>query len=538
VHAKNQRREHKNVGVIVLPRLARQAGFEAGLLDECVAIPMFFQRDLRQKDSLDIALLHNQSMFTHLDLFNIQDPAQRRHDGDLVLEERQLLGSDGLEARIFQRRIRRHVTHRFRQRFHRRDVADAPPQLAMLLEGDERAAGFLQAREAAGTQHGHLAIAHGGLHRSPRNLHQGILLTAGQGELRALLGVRRTFPRDRHRAITHHAGLVAGGVAGVGVLQNLRVGCAQTLGGDHGRDDGASTARFPGRNAALPHGKVARQAEIVPIGDGLKRLMVDMVRVVVRVVVREVGTHQDERLGARLGRLRQQRLGQRPPQSAFQVVILVAHNDGHQLEIAQRALEPGQLHFQRVLGILGLFRVASIGDLEGGAQFCQLGAKVLVDRNITQRGRIGVAIVNRGEREINIVRWRYDHHTGVFPSLELGEARCRHRAREHVTGMRADQRHQRPWNLRHSIVRQKTINHLGEFFGVGGVETSRHAGGANFRFGAETGIVRGRKHQSAECEENQNLSMRNLHGITLEATRRRKSQKANVKSTSSLGFAF
>jgi hypothetical protein len=77
VFAKNQSGKHKNVGIIILPGLARQAGFEAGLFNESVTVPVFFHRDLRQQDSLDISLLHNQSMFTHLDLFNIQDTAER-----------------------------------------------------------------------------------------------------------------------------------------------------------------------------------------------------------------------------------------------------------------------------------------------------------------------------------------------------------------------------------------------------------------------------------------------------------------------------
>ena len=110
-----------------------------------------------------------------------------------------------------------------------------------------------------------------------------------------------------------------------------------------------------------------------------------------------------------------------------------------------------------------------------GAQFRQPGAKVLVNGNIAQRGRVSVAIVDGGKGKILIVRRRNHHHAGVFPPLELGEARCRHRAREHIAGVRANQRHQRPLNLRHGVVRQKAVNHLGEFFGVGGVKTSRHA---------------------------------------------------------------
>ena len=80
-----------------------------------------------------------------------------------------------------------------------------------------------------------------------------------------------------------------------------------------------------------------------------------------------------------------------------------------------------------------------------------------------------------------MVRRGDDHDARVFPPLELSEAGCRHRPRENVAGVRANQRHQRPLNLRHGVLRQKAIHHLGELFGVGRVEAARHARGANLR---------------------------------------------------------
>jgi len=67
---KHQCGEHEDIGVIVLPRVARQASLEAGLLNKGVTVPVFFHGNLRQQESFDIALLHNQSMFAHLDLFD------------------------------------------------------------------------------------------------------------------------------------------------------------------------------------------------------------------------------------------------------------------------------------------------------------------------------------------------------------------------------------------------------------------------------------------------------------------------------------
>jgi len=148
VLAEDERREHEDIGVVVLPGLRWQAGLDAGLLKEGVAVPALLDRHLRQQQSLDISLLHNQSVFADFNLFDIQYTPERRQDGNLILKQRQFCRADGLEAVVLKCRIGRHVADGLRQRFHGRDVADAAAQLGMLFEGDKRAAGFLQAREA------------------------------------------------------------------------------------------------------------------------------------------------------------------------------------------------------------------------------------------------------------------------------------------------------------------------------------------------------------------------------------------------------
>jgi len=170
----------------------------------------------------------------------------------------------------------------------------------------------------------------------PRDLEQLVLLTAGEREFRALLGGLGLFPSDGHSAVADYAALVACGVAGVGVFQNLRVSRAQALCSDHGCDDGAAATGFPGARR-----EVTPQAQVIPLLDGLERLVVDLHRFVVRMIVRQVGADQDERLRAHLGFLRQQRLRERQAQGAAEAVVLVAHHDGDQLELAQRALQKG-----------------------------------------------------------------------------------------------------------------------------------------------------------------------------------------------------
>ena len=95
--------------------------------------------------------------------------------------------------------------------------------------------------------------------------------------------------QQQDRGVSHHARVVAGGIAGVGVLQQLRLVGSHALGGDHGRHDRRSAAGFP--NARR---KVARHAEVVPVLERVQGLVVDSHGLVVGVIVRQVGAGDDE----------------------------------------------------------------------------------------------------------------------------------------------------------------------------------------------------------------------------------------------------
>ena len=242
--------------------------------------------------------------------------------------------------------------------------------------------------------------------------------------------------------------------------------------------------------------------------------MVDAHRLVVRVIMRKVGADQDQRLRALLGLLRQQDLRQRQAQGAAEAVVLVPHDDGHQLELAERALQKRQLNFQRVLALRRNWRVTALGDFDEGAQSRQLRSEGLVHGNRAEWSRVGVAIINGGEGEILPVGGRNHHHARVFALLQQRVGVGGYGAREWVAGVWANQRHERFLNLRHGDARQEAVNHLGEFFGVGRIKTSGHRGRANLLFSAAAGMLRDRKNQSTESEENQSLDMGILHGIT------------------------
>ena len=74
--------------------------------------------------------------------------------------------------------------------------------------------------------------------------------------------------------------------------------------------------------------------------------MVDLHRVIIGVIVREIGAGEDECV-AGIG-FALDELCQRNPQRATVLIALVAHHDGHDFKVAQHLLQPGQLHFNRV----------------------------------------------------------------------------------------------------------------------------------------------------------------------------------------------
>jgi len=250
---------------------------------------VLFNRDLGQQQSLDAALADEQAIEPHLDFLDVQHPAHGRQDGDFVFQTGQLAGGDGPEARVVQRRGAGHVAHREVQGLDGRDVADAAAQTAVQMKRDERSP-LVSQRLALGRRGVvNLAVVNGGLHGFAGDLHQLVLFGLAQREGFLAGGAIGRALQQGHGAVTHHAALIAGRVAGVGVVEHPCLGSAQPFGGHHGGDDGTSAAGFP--HAEI---EVARHAEVVPLPDGRQGLMIGLDRLFVGVVVRKIATGDDQ----------------------------------------------------------------------------------------------------------------------------------------------------------------------------------------------------------------------------------------------------
>ena len=106
--------------------------------------------------------------------------------------------------------------------------------------------------------------------------------------------------------------------------------------------------------------QVARQVEVIVLFDGLQGLVVDFRRLVVRVIVGKVGAGHDQRIGSL------HHLGQRHPQRAAGLVALIAHDDGHELELPEHALQEGQLDLDGMLRVVRRWRVPGPDSLMDG----------------------------------------------------------------------------------------------------------------------------------------------------------------------------
>jgi hypothetical protein len=76
----------EDVGILFAPALWRHPGLEARFLQKPNAVPVLFDRNLRQQNALAIALFDKKPMFTHMNLSNVHDSPQGRKHGDLVVQ--------------------------------------------------------------------------------------------------------------------------------------------------------------------------------------------------------------------------------------------------------------------------------------------------------------------------------------------------------------------------------------------------------------------------------------------------------------------
>jgi len=103
--------------------------------------------------------------------------------------------------------------------------------------------------------------------------------------------------------------------------------------------------------------------------------VVDLHRIVVRVIVRQVRAGDDQRIAIA------DQAGQSHSQCAAAFVALIAHDDRHECEIPEHVLEPRQLDFDRMLGALRSRDMSVPGEPDGWIHLRQLLRKVLVDGN-------------------------------------------------------------------------------------------------------------------------------------------------------------
>jgi len=123
--------------------------------------------------------------------------------------------------------------------------------------------------------------------------------------------------------------MVSRDVAGVGVFEHSGLIRSHSFRGNHGCDDGRAAAGLP--DALL---EVLRHAEVVPLLERVQRLMVDLHRFIVGVIVRQIGTGDDQRV------LSMNQFCQGHAQGAAVFVALVSHDDRQKRKISQHTLQP------------------------------------------------------------------------------------------------------------------------------------------------------------------------------------------------------
>jgi len=147
--AEYQRRKPKDIAVVVLPGVGRQAGFSACLLEKSDAIPVLLRRHLRQQQAFGIPIPDEQSVAPDANLPDVHHMAQRREHRDFVLQLIQFPCSHRLETLISHGGVSRNIPNRVAKRLHRPHISDASAQLSVLRQRDKRAA-FLHQRIHSG----------------------------------------------------------------------------------------------------------------------------------------------------------------------------------------------------------------------------------------------------------------------------------------------------------------------------------------------------------------------------------------------------
>jgi len=192
--------------------------------------------------------------------------------------------------------------------------------------------------------------------------------------------------------------------------------------------------------------------------------------------MREIGTGHDESVCAF------DQFGERKAEGALYFVVLIAHDDGNELEITEHSLQEGELDFESVFALLLGRGVAATGELDERICFGEFGGEFLVHRDIAERGGIGIAVVNRNEGEgLEMRGSNHDHAIKLF-AFEERVAVSSHFGGVDVARVGGNDSHQVSWKLWDGGLREIVVYHAAEFVWRCGIELAGNRGLTDYRF--------------------------------------------------------
>src|SRR5579863_996087 len=127
----------------VLPRVAGEAGFAAGLFEKGHAVPVMLDRNLGQKQSATAALADEQAVAADLNGLG-RNRLGWSENAEFDLEVRSFRERDRRKPVVLERRGPRRLAHGAIDRSRRKHVADASPELAVEMQRREHAARLRQ----------------------------------------------------------------------------------------------------------------------------------------------------------------------------------------------------------------------------------------------------------------------------------------------------------------------------------------------------------------------------------------------------------
>ena len=128
-------------GCAALPGIERQSRFAGGLFEERRAVPVVFDRHLRQEQPAVASHSDEQAVAANFDGIG-GNRLGRRENAEFDLQLERFFRCDGMKAGVVEGRGPRGFRHSSVNGAHGKDVAHASPQLASQIKRSERSARF------------------------------------------------------------------------------------------------------------------------------------------------------------------------------------------------------------------------------------------------------------------------------------------------------------------------------------------------------------------------------------------------------------